>query len=299
MSSGEDLVEDDPPDGGLEKMRWLRLFVSRSVFGLVSFTLGRDGSGRPHLDQRSQIDLTEIEGELRLFEGGVQAPGGSTVGGRIRTLRPAIDLRHVVGAENHIERRCDRRIAARRREQVLRREQDLLRLGHGFPAEGHVNRHLVAIEVGVEGGTDERMQLHGGALDQDGQERLNSEAVKRGRTVEQHRAVLDELVEDVPDLRARSLHDALRALDVVRQALGDERMHDERLEQLERHLLGQPALMQLQLRAHHDHRAARVVDALAEQVLRKRPCLPLSMSLRLFSLWLPLPLTARPAGRYQ
>src|SRR3712207_7758841 len=34
---------------------------------------------------------------------------------------------------------------------------------------------------------------------------------------------------------------------------------DEGLEQLERHLLRQPALVQLQLRPHHDDRAARVV----------------------------------------
>jgi hypothetical protein len=35
----------------------------------------------------------------------------------------------------------------------------------------------------------------------------------------------------------------------VGEALLDELAHDERLEQLERHLLGQAALVQLQLRA--------------------------------------------------
>ena len=50
---------------------------------------------------------------------------------------------------------------------------------------------------------------------------------------------------------------------------------DERLEQLERHLLRQPALVQLQLRSDHDHRAARVVDALAEQVLAEAALLAL------------------------
>jgi hypothetical protein len=42
---------------------------------------------------------------------------------------------------------------------------------------------------------------------------------------------------------------------------------DEGLEQLERHLLRQAALVQLERRADHDHRTAGVVDALAEQVL--------------------------------
>src|SRR6202030_2941040 len=42
---------------------------------------------------------------------------------------------------------------------------------------------------------------------------------------------------------------------------------DERLEELERHLLGQATLMQLELGTDHDDRAAGVVDALAQQVL--------------------------------
>ena len=41
----------------------------------------------------------------------------------------------------------------------------------------------------------------------------------------------------------------------------DKSLHDERLEQLERHQLRQAALMQLEGRTDHDHGAARVVDA--------------------------------------
>ena len=44
-------------------------------------------------------------------------------------------------------------------------------------------------------------------------------------------------------------------------------MNHERLEQLDRHLLGQTALVHLQLRTHHDHGTTGVVDALTEQVL--------------------------------
>jgi hypothetical protein len=50
---------------------------------------------------------------------------------------------------------------------------------------------------------------------------------------------------------------------------------DEGLEQLERHLLRQAALVQLELRAHHDDRAARVVHALAEEVLPEAALLAL------------------------
>src|SRR5439155_1005871 len=85
----------------------------------------------------------------------------------------------------------------------------------------------------------------------------------------------DHLLEHVPHLGTHALDDALGALDVVREALLHELAHDERFEQLERHLLGQPALVELELRADHDHGAARVVDALAEQVLAEPALLAL------------------------
>jgi hypothetical protein len=55
----------------------------------------------------------------------------------------------------------------------------------------------------------------------------------------------------------------------------DQALDHERLEQLERHLLGQTALVQLQLRADDDDRTARVVHALAEQVLAEATLLAL------------------------
>ena len=85
----------------------------------------------------------------------------------------------------------------------------------------------------------------------------------------------DHLVEDVPDFRLLLLDQLLGLLDRRRQALGVEARIDERLEQFERHLLRQAALMQLELGADHDHRAAGIVDALAEQVLAEPALLAL------------------------
>src|SRR5438093_2984834 len=119
------------------------------------------------------------------------------------------------------------------------------------------------------------MDLDRRALDEHGHERLDPEPVERGRAVKQDRMVLDDLLEDVPDLRPDALDDALRALDVVGEALLDELAHDERLEQLERHLLRQAALVELELRADDDDRAPGVVDALAEQVLAEPALLAL------------------------
>ena len=139
----------------------------------------------------------------------------------------------------------------------------------------HVHGHLVAVEIGVEGGADQRMQLDRLALDQHRLEGLDAEAMQRRRAVEQHRMLADDLIEDIPDFRLFLLDQLLRLLDGRRQALGVEARIDERLEQLERHLLRQAALMQLELGADHDDRAPGIVDALAEQVLAETALLAL------------------------
>ena len=111
------------------------------------------------------------------------------------------------------------------------------------------------------------MQMDRLAFDQHRLERLNAETMERRCAVEQHRMLFDDLFEHVPDLRTHALDHALRALDVVREAAVDELLHHERLEELERHFFGQAALVQLERRTDDDDRTARVVDALAEQVL--------------------------------
>lgn len=61
--------------------------------------------------------------------------------------------------------------------------------------------HLVAVEVGVERGADQRVQLDRLALDQLRLERLDTEAVQRRRAVQQHRMLADHLIEDIPHFR--------------------------------------------------------------------------------------------------
>ncbi len=85
----------------------------------------------------------------------------------------------------------------------------------------------------------------------------------------------DDLLEHVPDNGTLTLDHALGGLDVLSVVEVDQPLHDERLEELQRHLLGQAALVQLQLRADHDDRTAGVVDALAEQVLAEPALLAL------------------------
>ena len=54
------------------------------------------------------------------------------------------------------------------REHVVDAKHGLLRLHHRFSGEGHVNCHLVAVKVCVEGGAYQRVELDGAALYQHG-----------------------------------------------------------------------------------------------------------------------------------
>ena len=150
--------------------------------------------------------------------------------------------------EHHVLGRGRQRAAVSRREDVVRREHQDARLGLRLGRERHVDGHLVAVEVGVEGVADQRMQLDRLALDQHRLEGLNAQAVQRRRAVEQHRMLVDHLLEHVPDLGDHRVDHLLGGLDVLHGLALDELVHHERLEELERHLLRQPALMQLQVR---------------------------------------------------
>ena len=157
---------------------------------------------------------------------------------------------------------------------LLRQHQDP-RLGLRLGGQRHVHRHLVTVEVRVERGADERVDLDRLALDQLRLERLDAQAVQGRRPVEQHRVLADDLFQHVPHDRALTLDHPLGGLDVLRVVEVDQPLHHERLEQLQRHLLGQAALVQLELRADDDDRTAGVVDALAEQVLTEPALLAL------------------------
>ena len=190
-------------------------------------------------------------------------------------LGARLEDRQVVGTENHILRRDDDWLAVLRCEDVVGCEHQDARLGLCLCRQRQMDSHLVTIEVGVVSRAGQRMQLQGMALGENRLEGLDAEAVQRRCTVQEHRMLLDDVLEDIPDFWTRALHHALCALDVVRSARSDELLHDERLEELECHDLRQAALVQLELRADDDNGTARVVDALAEQVLTEAALLAL------------------------
>src|SRR6202040_1520485 len=120
-----------------------------------------------------------------------------------------------------------------------------------------------------------RMDPNGFAFDEDRLERLNTETVQCRSAVQQHGMFANDVFENVPHDWILLLDHFLGLLDRGAVTLRFELVIDERLEQLERHFFRQTALIQFQFRTDHDDGTARVVHALAEQVLAEATLLAL------------------------
>src|SRR5690606_19927340 len=105
--------------------------------------------------------------------------------------------------------------------------------------------------------------------------RLDTQTVQRRRTVQQYRVLANNFGQNVPHLRQLALNHFLGSFDRRRQTTVLQLAKNKRLEQLQRHLLGQTALMQTQRRSYHDDRTTAVVDSLTQQVLTEATLLTL------------------------
>ena len=230
----ERVVEQHPPDRradrGSAAVRGLRVpaFGQHVVRELLAFQADPD---------RTLERVAAVERQQRLVHRGERRRG--------LVLHVLVDRdRQVVETQHHVLGRRGDRTTVRRRQDVVGREHQDPRLGLRLGRQRHVHRHLVPVEVGVERRADERVDLDGLALHEHRLECLDTQSVERRCAVQHDRVLTDDLFEHVPHLRTGALHHALGALDVLRQRLVDQPLHHERLEQLERHLLGQTALVQ-------------------------------------------------------
>jgi len=253
---GQDLRQDGAADGGLEAAQHRLVLAVLVTFVLV----------QAHGDARLQLDRLVLVGahdfghvhEVQAFAGTIHALAGG-----------------VVQAQHDVLRRNDRGFAVGREQHVVGGQHQRAGFQLGFQRQRDVDGHLVAVEVGVERRANQRVQLDGLAFDQHRLERLDAQAVQRRRAVQHDRVFADHLFEDVPHHRFLRFHQLLGRLDGRGQTHHFQAVEDEGLEQFQRHQLGQAALVQLELRTHHDHRPARVVDALAQQVLAEAAALAL------------------------
>ena len=143
----------------------------------------------------------------------------------------------IVGTEHHVLRRHHDGFTVGGFEQVAGGQHEEAGFRLRLRGQRHVHSHLVAVEVRVERGADQRMQFDRAALDQHRLKRLNTQAVQRRRAVEHDRVIFNDDLQRVPHLGAHPFDHLAGGLDVARRAGLDQAFHHKRLEQFERHLL--------------------------------------------------------------
>ena len=173
----------------------------------------------------------------------------------------------VINTQNHILSRHDNRLARGRRQNIVGGHHQNAGFQLGFHRQRNVNRHLVTVEVGVKSGTYQRMQMDGLTFDQNRLKSLNTQSVQGRRTVQENRMFADHFFQNVPNFRTFFFNHAFGRFDGRSMSVQFQLGVNERLEQFQRHLLRQTALLQSQFRTDGNNRTAGIVDALAEQVL--------------------------------
>ena len=151
----------------------------------------------------------------------------------------------------------------------------IVRLDLRLDRQRQVDGHLVAVEVGVEALADQRVDRIALPSTSTGSNAWMPMRCSVGARFSRTGWLLITSSRMSQTSSSLPLEHLLGRLDRVGVAELLEPADDERLEQLQRDLLRQAALVQLELRADDDDRAGRVVDALAEQVLAEPALLAL------------------------
>ena len=217
------------------------------------------GSGYADLDSGLQTDdfiLISQDGFVQVLEELAFAFASRTLLGQI------------IDTKDHILGRNGYRTAVRRLQQVVRREQQETTLRLCLYGQGKMHCHLVSVEVRVERGTNQRMQLDSLTLYQNRLEGLDTKTMQGRSTVQHNRMLFDDVFQYIPYLRLYlTLYHFLCALDVVRGTVLYQLLHNEGLEQLDGHLLRETALINLQLRTNDDNGTSGIVNTLTQKIL--------------------------------
>jgi len=196
------------------------------------------------------------------FHGSVEMAKAGGVGWSVSSFHGEI-----ITAQHDILVRRHGQTAVRGQEQVAGGEHQHPGFDLSFHAQGHIHAHLVAVKVRVERHTDHGMQLDGLVIREHRHKCLDAQAVQSGSTVQKHGVIFDHVFQNGPDLRLFLLDQLLGVFHLVYLAQLLQAFDQIRLEEFHRHVLGDAALIELELRAHGDHRAAGIVHALTQQIL--------------------------------
>jgi hypothetical protein len=100
-----------------------------------------------------------------------------------------------------------------------------------------MNRHLVSVEVGVEGTTYEWVYLNRITFNKYWSECLDTLTVKRWRSVEEHMSVTNHIFENRPHLWHTVFNETTCTADVVREFLTKKLRNHKWSEELKCHVL--------------------------------------------------------------
>ena len=130
-----------------------------------------------------------------------------------------------------------------------------------------MHSHLVSVKVRVKSRTNERMQLNRLAFHQNRLKRLNPQPVQRGCAVQHHGMLLDYLLQHIPYLRIQPLHQLFGVLYILGNPPCHKLLHHKGLKKLDSHFLRETALINFQLRPHHDNGTSGIIHTFSQQVL--------------------------------
>ncbi len=222
--------------------------------------------GKPHFDFRVQLDHALIEGQIGFLQAGED---------HALALHLGLFDRDEVAAHYRILRGAHDRPPVAGSKDVVGAHHQRMRFHLSLERQRQVHGHLVTVEVGVEALAHQGMQVDCIAFDQDRLKGLDAHAVQSGSTIQQHRMVLDNLLQDIPDLFVLALQHLLGGLDRVRVPQVFQLADDEGLVQFQCDLLGQATLVQTQSGTDHDHASRRIIDTFTQQVFAETSLLTL------------------------
>ena len=173
----------------------------------------------------------------------------------------------MVDSKNHILRRSNDCVSVCWVKQVPCRKHECPAFHLGSLRQRNMNCHLVAVKVRIERFTCKRMEFKSLSLDEHRLKRQDSQSVKGRGSVQHHRMLSDNLVQNTEHLGSFLLNKKFCLFDVEYHIFIDEFLHYKRLEKFQSHLCRKSALPKFQFRSDNNYRTTRIVNSLTQKVL--------------------------------
>ena len=130
-----------------------------------------------------------------------------------------------------------------------------------------MDSHLVTIEVRIKCSTNQRMKLDCLTFNKDRLKRLDTQTMQCRCAVQHNRMFFDNVLKHIPNSRLKLLYHLLSIFNVMGGSVGNKFFHNERFEQLDRHLFRKTTLVNLKFRSYDDNGTSGIVNSFTKKVL--------------------------------